>query len=84
MMREYECATCGRKNTTAPGEPLAVRECGRGCGQVFCAGCLPDHETVCGREGELKREIRSAKFELGSSVPDGTGSSVDFDEQIGG
>ena len=49
MTREYACAECGRKNDAAPGEPLAMKECGSGCGNVFCLGCLPDHESVCGK-----------------------------------
>ena len=43
MPREYECLECGRSSAV----PLEVQECRVGCGQLFCAGCLPDHELLC-------------------------------------
>jgi hypothetical protein len=79
MIREYECAACGKKNDGAPGEPLAMQECRRGCGELFCAQCLPEHEAACAQAAEAPA----------ASVPDATGysgdfCSLDFDEHLGG
>jgi len=39
---EYVCVVCRRRDE----DPLPVKSC-RHCGDPFCTGCLPDHETLC-------------------------------------
>jgi hypothetical protein len=56
MEWNYECTECRRKHA----DPLVMRECRIGCGGIFCAGCRPEHETVCRKR--LEEMIRDDGF----------------------
>jgi len=40
----YACLVCG----TSSEDPLVIKPC-KLCEQLFCTGCLPDHEALCAK-----------------------------------
>lgn len=55
LATKYQCLQCRREDSG----PLEMHECAKGCGGIFCSGCLAEHEKACGDAGKPPRDTNT-------------------------